>query len=172
MKKIKGQCAFALLLGGLFVATVCATRAEQLAPITVAPQPTQVITMTQGKSTTISVAIPFRTIHITNPDIVDIVLTTDRTATLVPKAPGATNVDFFDEKNLVIAGVNVVVNVNELAVQTRIYDHHALTSYTSYHCTPDVCQYFEETVTKEPAPQATENVNKNYNYNSRGGPPQ
>jgi hypothetical protein len=155
MKKIKGQCAFALLLGGLFVATVCATRAEQLAPIT-----------------TISVAIPFRSIHITNPDIVDIVLTTDRTATLVPKAPGATNVDFFDEKNLVIAGVNVVVNVNELAVQTRIYDHHALTSYTSYHCTPDVCQYFEETVTKEPAPQATENVNKNYNYNSRGGPPQ
>jgi hypothetical protein len=151
-KRNNKQCARAGLFGALFVASICAGRTDELASITIVPQPAQVVSLTQGFSNTIRVARPFSTIHITNPDIVDIVVTTDRTATLVPKAVGATNVDFFDDKSMLISAVNVVVNADEIPGQVRVFDHQALTSNTSYHCGPNICRYFEETITKEQPP--------------------
>jgi hypothetical protein len=138
----------------IFIATLCATipravRAEELAPISVVPQSTQVISLTQGYSNTIHVSRPFSAIHITDPDIVDIVLTTDRTATLVPKAAGATNVDFFDDKNMLLSGINVIVSAEEVPGQVLIFDHPLLTGHTSYHCGANTCRYFEETITKQ-----------------------
>jgi hypothetical protein len=147
-----GILAGTLLVAGALTASPVTARAQELAPITVSPQPTQSIGLTQGYSSTIHVARPFSTIHIANPDIVDIVLTTDRSATLVPKATGATNVDFFDEKNMLISAVNIIVNADEVPGNVKVFDHPALTSHTSYHCGANTCRYFEEVVTKEQPP--------------------
>jgi hypothetical protein len=161
MTKHRVQSTLGILAGTFLIASLCAVRAQELAPITVSPQPSQVIGLTQGYSSTIHVARPFSTIHIANPDIVDIVLTTDRSATLVPKSTGATNVDFFDEKNNLISAVNIVVNADEVPGNIRIYDHPALTSHTSYHCGVNTCRYFEEVVTKEqPAVTETKSVER------------
>jgi Pilus formation protein N terminal region len=152
MIKHREKWAGGMLAGTLLIASLGVPRAEELAPITVSPQPTQSIGLTQGYSSTIHVARPFSTIHIANPEIVDIVLTTDRSATLVPKATGATNVDFFDEKNNLISGVNIIVNADEVPGSIRVFDHPALTSHTNYHCGQNSCRYFEEIVTKEQPP--------------------
>jgi len=155
MKQRKRRCTLGIFVGAHMAAGLGALHAEELAPISVVPQPTQVISLTQGYSNTIHVSRPFSTIHITDPDVVDIVLTTDRTATLVPKAAGATNVDIFDDKNRLISGINVVVNADEKPGQVRIFDHQSLTGHTSYHCGVNTCRYFEETITKQ-QPQVTE----------------
>jgi Pilus formation protein N terminal region len=155
MKQHCQRCALVI-----FIATLCATIsrvvcAEELAPVSVVPESAQVISLRQGYSNTIHVSRPFSAIHITDPDIVDIVLTTDRTATLVPKAAGATNVDFFDDKNMLISGINVIVSAEEVPGQVLIFDHPSLTGHTSYHCGTNTCRYFEETITKQ-QPQVTE----------------
>ncbi|MBV8963331.1 MAG: pilus assembly protein N-terminal domain-containing protein [Hyphomicrobiales bacterium] len=155
MKQHEWRCALAILIGTVLVTSLGAVEADELAPITVVPQPTQVVSLTQGYSNTIHVSRPFSTIHITDPDVVDIVLTTDRTATLVPKAAGATNVDIFDDKNRLISGINVIVNADEKPGQVRIFDHKSLTGHTSYHCGINTCRYFEETIAKQ-QPQVTE----------------
>jgi hypothetical protein len=152
MIKHRAQPTLGLLAGTFLMAGLCAARAQELAPITVSPRPSQVIGLTQGYSSTIHVARPFSTIHIANPDIVDIVLTTVKSATLVPRSIGATNVDFFDEQNNLISAVNIVVNADEVPGSVRIFDHPALTSHTSYHCSANTCRYFEEVVTKEQPP--------------------
>ena len=127
MIKHREQRALGILSGAVLIATLVAGAAcaQELAPITVSPQPTQAVALTQGYSSTIHVARPFSTIHIANPDIVDIVLTTDRSATLVPKTTGATNVDFFDEKNMLISAVNIIVNADEVPGNVKVFDHPA-----------------------------------------------
>jgi hypothetical protein len=161
MKQKNQRHTLMIIIAAFFVTSLGAVRAEELAPITVVPQPAQVLSLTQGYSSTIYVSRPFSTIHITNPDIVDIVLTTDRTATLVPKTAGATNVDFFDNKNMLISGINVIVNADEVPGQVLIFDHQSLTGHTSYHCGPNTCRYFEETITKQqPSVTETRNVER------------
>ncbi|MBV9430309.1 MAG: pilus assembly protein N-terminal domain-containing protein [Hyphomicrobiales bacterium] len=153
--KQRERYTLGIFMGAFLTANSGFVQAEELAAVTLVPQPTQVVSLTQGYSNTIHVSRPFSTIHITDPEVVDIVLTTDRTATLVPKAAGATNVDIFDDKNRLISGINVVVNADEKPGQVRIFDHQSLTSHTSYHCGANTCRYFEETITKQ-QPQMTE----------------
>jgi Pilus formation protein N terminal region len=69
----------------------------------------QPIVLTQGFSTTIHSDRPFGKISITNPEVVDLVLRTDKSAVLIPQRLGRTNVDFLDDQGSVISSVQVVV---------------------------------------------------------------
>ncbi len=138
----------------IFMAGFSTTHAEE---VTVARPPTQTITLNKGFSTTIRVASHFKTIFIANPDIVDVLVRTDREATLVPKMQGSTNVDILDENTMLVSSINVIVTANKiLAGRTLVYDHPSLTSFTTYYCGSVACDYVEESITKEPAPVRTD----------------
>jgi len=66
--------------------------------LTVEQPSKQPIVLTQGFSTTIHSDRPFGKISITNPEIVDLVLRTDKSAVLIPQRLGRTNVDFLDDQ--------------------------------------------------------------------------
>jgi Flp pilus assembly secretin CpaC len=64
--------------------------ADQLAPLSVERAPKQTMVLTQGFSTTIHSERPFGKISITDPEIVDLVLRTDKSAVLIPQRTGRT----------------------------------------------------------------------------------
>jgi len=124
-----------------------------LAPVVISQPPSQSIEMRVGMSRSIAVTRPFRTIHITNPDIVDVVAQTDLNAILVPKAAGATNVVILDEKSNLISAVNVVVTPGKDPGRVLIHNQALLASSTNFHCDPDGCELEgESTVKAQPLP--------------------
>ena len=131
------------------VLTASASLAGGSAPLTVEQPSRRTVTLTQGYSTTIRSERPFGKISITNPDIVDIVLRTDRTAVFIPQRVGRTNVDFLDDEGDLIGSVDVVVGEQKSADQVQVYDHPSLSAHSSYHCHSGGCDYFEEIPAKE-----------------------
>jgi Flp pilus assembly secretin CpaC len=94
------SCA-GFLAACLNVSTDCSA-AEQLSPLTVERSSKQQMVLTQGFSTTIHSERPLGKVSITDPDVVDLVLRTDKTATLIPQRLGRTNIDFLDDHGSVI----------------------------------------------------------------------
>jgi Flp pilus assembly secretin CpaC len=144
-------------------------RAEEPAALVVAPSPSETITLRTGMSRAFTVARPFRTIHITNPDIVDAVAQTDQAAILVPKAAGMTNIDILDEKSVRIASVNILVT-DDTPGRVVVHNKALLSSATFYRCGVTGCEYVNEITVQEPAPlpkghtdQLSTNVNTNVN---------
>src|SRR5258708_20770103 len=83
--------------------------ADQIAPLTVERPPKQTMVLTQGFSTTIHSERPFGKISITDPEIVDLVLRTDKSAVLIPQRTGRTNIDFLDDHGTLIGSIDVTV---------------------------------------------------------------
>lgn len=135
----------------LFLFVVSESFADQPTPLTVEQPPKQTIVLTQGFSTTIHSERPFAKISITNPDIVDLVLRTDKSAVLIPERLGRTNVDFLDDLGGVIGSTEIVVTRQSITDRVVVYDHPTLGAYSSYHCAPNGCEHFEEIPTKEQA---------------------
>jgi hypothetical protein len=135
----------------LFLSATSECLAEQLLPLTVERPPKQKIVLTQGFSTTIHSERPFGKISITNPEIVDLVLRTDKSAVLIPEHLGQTNVDFLDDHGSVIGSMDIVVIRQTTTDRVVVYDHPTLGAYSSYHCGPNGCEHFEEIPTKEQA---------------------
>jgi hypothetical protein len=129
--------------------------AGQAPPLTVEQPPRQTITLTQGYSTTIRSERPFGKISITNPDIVDLVLRTDKTAVLIPQRVGRTNVDFLDGDGGLIGSVNIVVSEQKTTGTVEVYNHPSLSAHSSFHCQTGGCDYFEEIPAKEQAASPT-----------------
>src|SRR5271169_1198317 len=94
----------------------------------------QPVVLTQGFSTTIHSDRPFGKISITDPDIVDLVLRSDKSAVLIPVRLGRTNVDFLDELGGVISSVDVVVVRQSTTDRVVVYNHPTLGAFSSYHC--------------------------------------
>jgi hypothetical protein len=134
-----------------FVLTATNSFADELIPLSVDRSARETIVLTQGFSTTIRSDRAFGKITITNPDIVDLVLRTDKSAVLIPEHVGQTNVDFLDESGGVISSVNVIVNQQRVPDKVLIHDRSSLGAYSSYHCGPFGCEYFEEIPSKEQA---------------------
>jgi Flp pilus assembly secretin CpaC len=86
----------AVFFAGLLLATP-ACFADQTAPLSVERPSKQTMVLTKGFSTTIRSERPFGKISITDPDIVDLVVRTDKSAVLIPQRLGRTNIDFLDE---------------------------------------------------------------------------
>jgi hypothetical protein len=142
--------ASALLFAAFFSSTPKGF-ADQAAPLTVERSSKQVIVLTQGFSTTIHGERPFGKVSITDPDVVDLVLRTDKSAVLIPQRLGRTNIDFLDEHGNLMGSMDVRVvrqNVNDRVV---IYNRPSLGAYSAFHCGSNGCEHFEEIPPKEEA---------------------
>ena len=142
------RCAYGGFVGAIFAGSISATRAQEAAKtpvpqkpdVLVAGPPTQTILLRSGMSRSITVQRAFKTIYITNPDVVDVVARTDHTAILVPKNVGATNIDVVDEQAQVINTVNVVVDNFPGYGRVQVYNKASPNSFTSFQCGDVVCQ--------------------------------
>jgi hypothetical protein len=147
---ISGSLPAAVVVVG-FLAATSACSADQPAPLSVERVPKQAMVLTQGFSTTIHSERPIGKISITDPDIVDLVLRTDKTAVLIPQRLGRTNIDFLDDHGSLIGSMDVRVvrqNINDRVV---IYNRPSLGAYSTFHCGPNGCEHFEELPNKEEA---------------------
>ena len=93
--------------GFLFATANCL--ADQVAPLTIERPSKQTMVLTQGFSTTIHSERPFGKISITDPDVVDLVLRSDKTAVLIPQRLGRTNIDFLDDHGSLMGSMDVRV---------------------------------------------------------------
>ena len=125
--------------------------ADQIAPLSVERAPKQTMVLTQGFSTTIHSERPFGKISITDPDIVDLVLRTDKSAVLIPQRLGRTNVDFLDDHGSLIGSMDVRVVKQSITDRVIIYNRPSLGAYSTFHCGPNGCAHFEEMPDKEEA---------------------
>ena len=128
--------------------------ADQVAPLTVERSSKQTIVLTQGFSTTIHGDRPFGKVSITDPDVVDLVLRTDKSAVLIPQRLGRTNIDFLDEHGNLMGSMDVRVVRQSVNDRVVVYDRPSLGAYSAFHCGPNGCEHFEEIPAKEEAQTA------------------
>lgn len=141
---------FAAFFAGLLLAAP-ACFADQTTPLSVERPSKQTMVLTQGFSTTIHSERPFGKISITDPDIVDMVLRTDKSAVLIPQRLGRTNIDFLDDHGSLIGSMDVRVIRQSINDRVVIYDRPSLGAYSTFHCGPNGCAHFEEMPDKEEA---------------------
>jgi hypothetical protein len=139
----------AIFFTGLLFATHCF--ADQLAPLKVEHPSKQRLELTQGFSTTIHSERPFGKISITDPEIVDLVLRTDKSVVLIPQRLGRTNIDFLDDQGSLIGSMDVTVIRQTISNRVVIYDRPSLGAYSTFHCGQRGCEHFEEMPSKEEA---------------------
>ena len=163
-RSIPAAIVFAICLSA--VAPACF--ADQLAPLSVERPPKQTMVLTQGFSTTIHSERPFGKISITDPDIVDLVLRTDKSAVLVPQRLGRTNIDFLDDHGSLIGSMDVRVVRQSINGRVVIYNRPSLGAYSTFHCGQKGCEHFEEIPNKEEA--STPSLQQDRGLN--GMPPQ
>jgi hypothetical protein len=141
--------ASALCLAAFFAAMPRVV-ADQLALSVERPQ-RQSIVLTQGFSTTIHGERPFGKVSITDPDVVDLVLRSDKSAVLIPQRLGRTNIDFLDDHGNLMGSMDVRVVQQSVNDRVVIYNRPSLGAYSSFHCGPNGCRHFEEIPLKEEA---------------------
>jgi hypothetical protein len=139
------------LLSAIFLSAAPICLADELVPLTVERPPKQTMVLTQGYSTTLHSERPFGKIAITDPDIVDLVLRTDKSAVLLPVRLGRTNVDFLDDHGNLIERLDVEVIRQSVSDRVMIYDRPSLGAYSAFHCGPNGCERFEEVPAREQA---------------------
>jgi hypothetical protein len=140
----------AIIFAGLLcVAPACF--ADQITPLSVEHPPKQAMVLTQGFSTTIHSERPFGKISITDPDIVDLVVRTDKSAVLIPQRLGRTNIDFLDDHGSLIGSMDVRVIRQSITDRVVVYNRPSLGAYSAFHCGPNGCAHFEEMPDKEEA---------------------
>jgi Pilus formation protein N terminal region len=122
--------------------------ADQLA---VERSPKQTVVLTQGFSTTIHGERPFGKVSITDPDVVDLVLRTDKSAVLIPQRLGRTNIDFLDERGNLMGSMDVKVVRQSVNDRVVVYNRPSLGAYSAFHCGATGCEHFEEIPNKEEA---------------------
>lgn len=137
----------AFYAGLLFATPACF--ADQTTPLTVERPSKQTMVLTQGFSTTLHSERPFGKISITDPDIVDLVVRTDKSAVLIPQRLGRTNIDFLDDHGSLIGSMDVRVVRQSITDRVVIYNRPSLGAYSAFHCGPNGCAHFEEMPDKE-----------------------
>jgi Pilus formation protein N terminal region len=141
--------ASAICLAAFFAATPRGF-ADQLALSVERPQ-RQAIVLTQGFSTTIHGERPFGKVSITDPEIVDLVLRTDKSAVLIPQRLGRTNIDFLDDHGNLMGSMEVRVVRQSVNDRVVIYNRPSLGAFSTFHCGASGCEHFEEMPAKEEA---------------------
>jgi Pilus formation protein N terminal region len=125
--------------------------ADEPASLTIERAPKQTMVLTQGFSTTIHSERPFGKISITDPEVVDLVLRTDKSAVLIPQRLGRTNIDFLDDHGTLIGSMDVAVVRQSAKGRIVIYNRPSLGAYSTFHCGQKGCEHFEEIPNKEEA---------------------
>ena len=159
--KLGPQCAV-MFLAAIFVAATSVTRAEEAA--TGACQPgrlsspcLQTVALKPNFISTFTLDKPFKTVLIGNPKIVDATAQDDRTVVLTPQAVGETNIQ--------ITSINVLVDEGVATSRVRIHNKALLTSFTTYRCWENRCEYVDEVTAKEPAALPRGHLNQGVNEN-------
>jgi Pilus formation protein N terminal region len=125
--------------------------ADEPAALTVERPPKRAMELTQGFSTTIHSERPIGKISITDPDVVNLVSRSDKSAVLIPQRPGRTNIDFLDEHGTLIGSMDVTVVRQSAKDRIVIYNRPSLGAYSTFHCGQKGCEHFEEIPNKEEA---------------------
>ena len=125
--------------------------ADEPAALTIERAPRRTMELIQGFSTTIHSERPFGKISITDPEIVDLVLRTDKSAVLIPQRAGRTNIDFLDDHGTLIGSMDVTVVRQSARGRIVIYNRPSLGAYSTFHCGQKGCEHFEEIPNKEEA---------------------
>jgi hypothetical protein len=133
----------------------------QSGPVQAVTGSAQRITMTMGKGQLFKTSVPFTKVSVTDDKIVDVTPQSNREFVFTPKGIGSTNVLVFDEKNALIATLDInVVGTAAREVRTERYDDRLgkVTIYNApwrgtatsgrssfanpayYHCNPSNCE--------------------------------
>jgi hypothetical protein len=145
-----GSIGFAIFLAAFLSATPNSF-ADQPTPLAIERPSKQTVVLTQGFSTTIHGERPFGKVSITDPDVVDLVLRTDKSAVLIPQRLGRTNIDFLDEHGNLMGSMDVRVVRQSVNDRVVIYNRPSLGAYSAFHCGSAGCEHFEEIPNKEEA---------------------
>jgi hypothetical protein len=95
----------------------------QSGPVQAVTGSAQRITMTMGKGQLFKTSVPFTKVSVTDDKIVDVTPQSNREFVFTPKGVGSTNVLVFDEKNTLIATLDInVVGTTAREVRTERYD--------------------------------------------------
>ena len=95
----------------------------QSGPVQAVTGSAQRITMTMGKGQLFKTSVPFTKVSVTDDKIVDVTPQSNREFVFTPKGVGSTNVLVFDEKNSLIATLDInVVATTAREVRTERYD--------------------------------------------------
>ena len=178
--KLGARCAYRIVLALSLAAAIPTVASAQIAirntpastpPTGVNPQTCcsvdATVGLTLGVVSTLSIAKSFKTIAIGDPKVVDAAAQNDRSVLLHPLANGSTNIIFFDEKEVPIITLGILVSDQGQPSRVIVHNKAQLGSYTVFRCGGDFgCQYVEELTVKEPAPlprgystQTTTNTN-------------
>jgi Flp pilus assembly secretin CpaC len=188
--KLGAQCGYGVVFAAILAAAIpTAASAETVVRNTASTPPPGVgpqtccnvdakVGLTLGVVSTLSIGKSFKTIAIGDPKVVDAAAQNDRAIILHPLANGSTNIIFFDEKDVPIITVGVLVSDAGQPSRVTVHNKALLGSYTVFRCGGDFgCQYVEELTVKEPAPlprgystQATTNTDTNINTNAPAPP--
>jgi hypothetical protein len=139
----------------------------------------------KGHTSVFKTDVPFKSIDIGDPAIVDVTASSDRTVSVHGLAKGSTNVLFLDENGEVITELRLSVDLPRRRPATanaapgtliRIHNKGHVTSFTVYQCGPDYCDYKGEMTSKEQPPpvtrtETTETRNVDIRSNGAQSPP-
>ena len=94
----------------------------QSGPVQAVTGSAQRITMTMGKGQLFKTSVPFTKVSVTDDKIVDVTPQSNREFVFTPKGIGSTNVLVFDEKNTLIATLDInVVGTTAREVRSQTY---------------------------------------------------
>jgi hypothetical protein len=176
MSMVKPAAAGAAVMAAL--AAVAAPGAAAQEPSLVQPRPVQAvtgavqqITLTMGKGELFQTAASYAKVSISDDKIVEVTPQSDREFVFNPKGIGSTNVFLLDDKNRLVAqiDVNVVSNISnqephgEGAGRVRVYgritgQHGELVNPATYQCSRRNCEIVSEAPLAASAPTAALNA--------------
>lgn len=95
------------------------------------------IELRQGGQTTLQMNVPFSSVAVADPEIVDALPRSDRTVILVGRKVGASDIMFFIDGNKLY---HATVIVSQPVLSGKVYNHNnkKLSDYLAYQCNP-VC---------------------------------
>jgi Flp pilus assembly secretin CpaC len=107
----------------------------QSGPVQAVTGSAQRITMTMGKGQLFKTSVPFTKVSVTDDKIVDVTPQSNREFVFTPKGVGSTNVLVFDEKNALIATLDINV-VGTTAHEARSQTYGELPGKVTIYNTP------------------------------------
>ena len=141
----------------------------QSGPVQAVTGSAQQITMTMGKGELFKTSAPYTKISVADEKIVEVTPQSDRQFVFTPKGFGSTNVFVFDEKNTLIATLDINVvgktekpqevreeSYDEVPGRVRIYNvQGSLAKPAFYQCNHTNCELVREAPNAGPGPTRT-----------------
>jgi putative type II/III system pilus formation protein len=153
--KLGAQCAYVVVLASFlavaiptvaFAEIVIKNAPTSTLPSPVAPETCCIIDgsveLRLGFASTFTIKKSFKTIAVGNPKVVKVAPfgQGDHTVLITPVTIGETNVLFFDQENLPMLNVYIVVEDSDITPRMYVYDTRSLAHYFIYRCDNHRCE--------------------------------